>query len=67
MFAALLSEKEQVALHTGWLVMFPAGVNVMCDRGFRLLQRFYPQYVGCCRAGRAALLLQHLLPCASVC
>ena len=45
LFAAGLGEKEQVALHTGWLVMFPAGVNIMQDRGFRLLQRFYPKYV----------------------
>jgi hypothetical protein len=42
LFAAKLSEKAQVALHSGWLVALPPGVAVLEDRGFRNLQRFYP-------------------------
>ena len=45
LFAAKLSEKKQVALHSGWLVALPPNVAVLADRGFRRLQRHYPKYV----------------------
>ena len=43
LFAAKLSEKHQVALHSGWLVAVPKGVAILEDRGFRWLQRHYPK------------------------
>ena len=45
LFAAKLSEKRQVALHSGWLVAIPPGIHVNLDRGFRNLQRHYKKYV----------------------
>lgn len=45
LFAAKLSEKRQVALHSGWLVAIPPGVHINADRGFRNLQRHYEKCV----------------------
>jgi len=45
LFAGKLSEKRQVAMHSGWLAAIPKGVDILQDRGFRNLQRYYPKYV----------------------
>lgn len=43
LFAAKLSEKRQVALHSQWLGAIPQNVCILEDRGFRSLQRHYPK------------------------
>ena len=45
LFAAKLSEKRQVALHSRWLVAIPPGIYLNGDRGFRNLQRHYEKFV----------------------
>ena len=45
LFGAKCSEKHQVAMHSGWLTAVPKGVSVLADRGFRMLQRYYPKSV----------------------
>ena len=42
LYAARLSEKLHVALHSPWLRGIPSSVGVLKDRGLRGLQRFYP-------------------------
>ena len=41
LFAAKLSEKRQVQIHSKWLEALPMDVRVLQDRGFRKLQRYY--------------------------
>ena len=41
LFAAKLSEKRQVELHSPWLKTFPQNVDILADRGFRGTQRSY--------------------------
>ena len=43
LFAAKLSEKRQVQIHSKWLAAIPGDVAILEDRGFRKLQRYYPK------------------------